>query len=171
MLRTAAVLLRSESVSLIHQLGAASSCSVSRCISSTNTPDKEESSSVAPPPASSQVQQSAAQEADASSSARINVDKLRQASPTGKLLDLFAAPSSSGGDRGASPASPDAKSSAAAAAVEALQQLQARDVVQIILQAVENCKPLMKVTSVKAGTKLLYIPKVSCHVFDLQYPA
>ncbi|KAG2493821.1 hypothetical protein HYH03_008039 [Edaphochlamys debaryana] len=91
-------------------------------------------------------------------------EELRRSSPTGRLLDLFAPPP--GGRRGPSagpltkptPLSP-AAAEAAAAEAEAAAAAEASDVIRVVMRAVENCKPLMKVQQSKAGTKIVYVPK------------
>eukprot|EP00798_Chlamydomonas_sp_ICE-L_P019465 gene19465-26126_t len=70
---------------------------------------------------------------------------------TGRLLDQFG-PTPSGS--AAAEASGETTDSPIGVAEDST-----RDVVKLILLAVENCKPLMKVTGVKSGTKINYIPK------------
>lgn len=92
------------------------------------------------------------------------VEQLRRASPTGKLLDVFsgalAQPAA-----GADPAPPAAAGEGGAATGQAAAAPARRagpavhDVAQVILQAVENCKPLMKVQATKAGTKVVHVPR------------
>ncbi|MEW5311361.1 MAG: hypothetical protein WDW38_003082 [Sanguina aurantia] len=82
------------------------------------------------------------------------IKELRQASPTGRLLDLFAEP---------------VLGTAAAEQIDVLDQkapislprtTNEHDMVDIILQAVDNCRPLLKVTARKTGTKINYIPEI-----------
>lgn len=49
---------------------------------------------------------------------------------------------------------------ASMAAEASLQQLADQHAVALVLQAVENCKPLMKVKSFKKGTKVVNVPRV-----------
>ncbi|PNH08004.1 Ribosomal protein S7, mitochondrial [Tetrabaena socialis] len=101
-------------------------------------------------------------------------EKLRKASPTGLLRDLFAPSEEDQPRRGRSqtPGGPPPASSAAAAAAAASSSAAAAaaaaaeaaalsdaDVVRMVVRAVENCKPLMKVQQSKSGTKVVYMPK------------
>lgn len=90
-------------------------------------------------------------------------DALRKASPTGKLLDAF----------GSLTVTPDQLrdqverqrnrlGEAVSAEGPVLPQLEgpeSRDAANVVMQAVENCKPLMKVQATKAGTKIVYVPR------------
>jgi hypothetical protein len=93
------------------------------------------------------------------------VDELKKESPTGKLLDLFSTPGGGTQDPGASasphaaPATPRGRGAAGRRSQQASQDAR-QDVVGLVLQAVENCKPLMKVQSIKTGTRIVYVPKV-----------
>mmetsp|Transcript_24596 Transcript_24596/g.53731 ORF Transcript_24596/g.53731 Transcript_24596/m.53731 type:complete len:222 (-) Transcript_24596:271-936(-) len=88
---------------------------------------------------------------------KLRIDELRQASPSGRLLDLLAQQS-----RETSPTSPSKPSlqTGVSTSQQAAPEADLTDVTRIILQAVENCKPLMKVQPVKSGTKIMYVPKV-----------
>lgn len=87
---------------------------------------------------------------------------MKQASPTGRLLDLF---SPSADDSSTALSTPGQPSSGALAgprpATERLQQDAAaeNDMVHVILQAVENCKPLVKVQSINTGARVIHVPK------------
>lgn len=84
------------------------------------------------------------------------VEDVTGPSTSGRLLDLFASPVpsslSQAEDAPSSPAEPRRQ--------RAPRVPNESDVIQIVLQAVENCKPLMKVQSIKTGTRMVHVPKV-----------
>ncbi|KAG2425802.1 hypothetical protein HXX76_013427 [Chlamydomonas incerta] len=164
-----------SSTTALGSLGAAGSW---RCMSSAAD---SAGSQQQPPP--QQQQSEAASSSSSGSTAPAGpmsevVQELTKASPTGRLLDLFtpsqqqqtqqtlqrsrgpgprsrpgAGAAAGGGPGGAAGAGPQA-------AAEAAPPLAAdSDVLEVVLRAVENCKPLMKVIQSKAGTRVVYQPR------------
>ena len=102
-----------------------------------------------------------------------SVERLRQASPTGRLLDLFLPDEEAGvlDQQQAAPAAPKPQATRAGrrrptpspidapdvSPVDASGQGQ--DIIRIVHQAIDNCKPLMRVVTVKKGTKVVYVPQ------------
>lgn len=86
--------------------------------------------------------------------ARSLADTLRQSSPTGRLLDLFAPTATISNRQSLEPTSASATTPATAPAA-----INETDVVRVVMRAVENCKPLMKIQQNKAGNKVLMVPK------------
>ncbi|GLC43590.1 hypothetical protein PLESTM_001493100 [Pleodorina starrii] len=80
-------------------------------------------------------------------------------SPTGRLLDLFAPPGRRPGPGGEAAATAAAAAASAAAAATADTAAADADVVRVVMRAIENCKPLMKIQQNKAGNKVLLVPK------------
>lgn len=101
--------------------------------------------------ASQPLQSGAAQgEARQEQPALQSVLELQRASPTGRLLDLFLD-------------SPSPQRTTQTGAAASAQQLvrstdPSRDVLLTMVQAVENCKPLMKVSTIKKGNRAVHVP-------------
>ncbi len=83
-------------------------------------------------------------------------EALKKASPSGRLLDLFGQGSQGESAATAQPGGASTQASAGPAPTAEEE----RDAVKIILQAVENCKPLVKVFPVRTGSKITHVPKV-----------
>lgn len=75
-----------------------------------------------------------------------------QTSSTGRLLDLFSTPEAT--------SAPSSSASPGPMKQKKEQVSPENDVTRLVLQAVENCKPLMKVMSIKTGTRIIHVPKV-----------
>jgi len=73
------------------------------------------------------------------------IKQLKKASPTGKLLDLLNTDST-------------ATVSTSNSLREDSSEKELKDVIELILQSVDNVKPLMNVDGAKAGTKIVYTP-------------
>ena len=90
-------------------------------------------------------------------------DALRKASPTGKLLDAFGSTLTQEQlrDQVERPRRGEAAAEAAAQGpvLPQLEGPESRDAAHVVMQAVENCKPLMKVQATKTGTKVVYVPR------------
>eukprot|EP00198_Chlamydomonas_reinhardtii_P000957 XP_001690292.1 mitochondrial ribosomal protein S7 [Chlamydomonas reinhardtii] len=147
---------------------------MSSAADSTSSSSSSSSSQQQQPPAQQQQQPEASTSSAAASSPdgpmSEVVQQLTKASPTGRLLDLFT-PSQQqiqtlqrsrgpgrGSRSGTGPAGPAAGTGVQAA--EAAAPLTAdSDVLEVLMRAVDNCKPLMKVIQSKAGTRVVYQPR------------
>ncbi len=86
-----------------------------------------------------------------------SLQKLANRSPTGRLLDLFLPEHHS---QSTSKAGPRQKTAAETPSVVAEEHaLSESDALEVILKAVENCKPLVKVQSINTGARVIHVPK------------
>ncbi|PNW73097.1 hypothetical protein CHLRE_14g618700v5 [Chlamydomonas reinhardtii] len=165
----------STTATITTRLGATGSWRhMSSAADSTSSSSSSSSSQQQQPPAQQQQQPEASTSSAAASSPdgpmSEVVQQLTKASPTGRLLDLFT-PSQQqiqtlqrsrgpgrGSRSGTGPAGPAAGTGVQAA--EAAAPLTAdSDVLEVLMRAVDNCKPLMKVIQSKAGTRVVYQPR------------
>jgi small subunit ribosomal protein S7 len=79
------------------------------------------------------------------------VSKLKGKSPSGRLLDLFLSDES--------PVSSSGRPEQLGAARATYESTEQQDMVLVVRKAVDNCKPLMRVVTVKKGTKVVYVPQ------------
>ena len=79
--------------------------------------------------------------------------------PAGRLLDLFA-PERMRLDGPSGSSTGHASMHANDEDAGPSEQLNQQDVVQIMIRAVRNVAPLMKVQSIRAGTRVVHVPKV-----------